>query len=762
MHELWSSASYEPHVLSLVFALAPAAMLIVIAYAAVMRGAPLLRGFLLGHCGALLPYATVMMLSPSITSPAVAEQLFRAAVAFIPMAAATGTGFQIALIGKYRRLRWVVWFLVVNAVAWGYIAGTTDAVIDGARRLPGFWYAHAGPWAWVALLHTLALAIPGFAALGHAALTSQPSDERRQLRAALVANLVTSAGLFDVGLAYGAGSVPLGWLSSGIGCLLVVRALVVEDLLRVRAVDTAAPLLVVYFAAGALLGWAALAALAAPIPWPLTTLALVVCFAAVRVSVATVSLVTRGARGGDGPLDRLLIQLVGRARAMTAAPAIAQLASDIIELGLGVRAGVLLASQDDWGWTAQTGDRLDDARAPDPLLAGWLAERRDAVFADDLEAVPPDLRPLLAQLFASHGVRALVSIGSTDELLGLVMLPGSTRRLRGAALAFVLRAAERLAEALLHARLVLRAAERAALAREVELAATVQAALLPGKAPQVHGEVSVVGSWQPATRCAGDFWTVAPLGPMPPSAAGSAPSDVARRLEPRPHEATEPDDRATPRPDDRPVLVVIGDVTGHGVASAMVTAAAIGACDVCVRRSGRALDLAELVAAFDAAVRRVGGGGLAMTCAAAIVDPARGEIRFVSCGHTSAYLCRPTDKAVELHALVGRGNPLGTGSPVTARVHHRTLQAGDLVVWYTDGVVEAQDPAGVPFGDRRLQQLLKKLDRQRLAPQMVHDLVYRGVAAHRAGRPLGDDETLVVAQLAPRRLPPPGPGEAAS
>jgi serine phosphatase RsbU (regulator of sigma subunit) len=205
------------------------------------------------------------------------------------------------------------------------------------------------------------------------------------------------------------------------------------------------------------------------------------------------------------------------------------------------------------------------------------------------------------------------------------------------------------------------------------------------------------------------------------------------------------------------VLVVIGDVTGHGVASAMVTAAAIGACDVCVRRSGQALDLAELVATLDAAVRRVGGGGFAMTCAAAIVDPARGEIRFVSCGHTSTYLCRPTDKGVELHALVGRGNPLGAGVPEAARVHHRALQAGDLVVWYTDGVVEAQDPAGVPFGDRRLQHLLKKLDRQRLVPLVVHDLVHRGVAAHRAGRPLADDETLVVAQVIPRA----GPREAA-
>src|SRR5262249_10036134 len=156
-------------------------------------------------------------------------------------------------------------------------------------------------------------------------------------------------------------------------------------------------------------------------------------------------------------------------------------------------------------------------------------------------------------------------------------------------------------DALLHGRLAVRAAERAALAREVELAATVQAELLPGEGPQLHGAVTVVGSWQPATRCAGDFWTVRPLG-------------------------------------DGPVLVAIGDVTGHGVASAMVAAAAIGGGDVCVRRSGEALDLAELAAALDAAVQRVGGGALALTCFAAILDPAGREVRFVSCGHASPYL----------------------------------------------------------------------------------------------------------------------------
>jgi serine phosphatase RsbU (regulator of sigma subunit) len=744
---LWSSASYEPHLLSLPFALAPAAMLVVIAYAKVMRGAPALRGFLLAHGIALLPYATTMMLSPSITSPAVAEQLFRIAAAFIPVAGATGTGFQLALLGGTRRHRALAWIAVASTAVWIYVGATSDALIDGVRRMSGFWYGDAGPWVWLALIHTLAVTIPGFLALGYAALTRPPSNERRQLRAALVATSVTYAGLIDVSLAYGVGVVPLGWLLSGLGCLLVVRALVVGDLLRVRAVDTAVPLLIVYFTFGALLAWVALTEVGAPLPWPLTALAVMLCFAAVRVSVAAVSLVSGGARGGKRPLERLLAQLVSRARAMTAAPAIAQLAIEVIQLALGLRTRMLLASQDDWGWSTQTGERLDDARAPDPLLASWLAEQ-PAVFADDLEAVPEDLRALVVELLASHGARALIPVASADELLGVVLVPVGTRRLRGAGLAFLGGAAGRVAEALLHARLALRAAERAALAREVELAAAVQGELLPGAGTHVHGALTVVGSWQPATRCAGDFWTVMALG---------APAGDPQR------------DPAAARTDARPVLIAIGDVTGHGVASAMVTAAAIGACDACARRRGGALDLAELVAALDAAVRCVGGGELAMTCFVAIFDPAARELRFASCGHPAPYLCRaaaatPADPAsdpahatpearIELHALVGRGNPLGTGQPIAARVQRRALHPGDLVVWYTDGVVEAQDPAGIAFGDRKLQHLLKKLDRRRLAPVLVHDLVQHGVAAHRAGRALADDETLVVAQLAREAAP---------
>jgi serine phosphatase RsbU (regulator of sigma subunit) len=524
----------------------------------------------------------------------------------------------------------------------------------------------------------------------------------------------------DGSLAYGVGVFPLSWLLAGIGSVLVARALVVEDLLRARAVDTTAPQLVLHLAMAILLGWVSLELLPASAPWWLFASVLALSFASVRVLIATTALINRGAREREGTLDRLLGQLVARARPLESEPQIAQLAIDIVELGLGTRADVLLAASEDYGWSKASGEKLDDDAAPDPLLGAWLGERDPgrALFGDELELhVPDDLRDLLAALFERHRALAVVPISSDGELLALMIIPTTARRVRGRELAFLQQAGQRFAEALVHARMAQRAAQRALLSRQVELAATVQAQLLPTKGPHVHGDITVVGTWLPASRCAGDFWGVYPLG-------------------------------------DRRVLVAIGDVTGHGVASSMVTAAAAAACDVTVRRYGKALELTSLIDALDAAVRRVGGGQLSMTCFAAILDPDAREIRFTSCGHTTPYLVRGGEKPeeLELQALVGRGNPLGGGGEVVAKVLQKPLKAGDLVVWYTDGVIEAQDAGGEPFGDRRLQRMLRRLDRQNLTPPLVHDVLYAGIAAHRAGRSRSDDETLVVAQWQTPRL----------
>ena len=714
MHELWSSASYEPHLLSLPFAFAPAAIFVVIAYALVVRGEPKLRAWLLVHFASMMPYFAAMALSPSVVSRQAMDALFRAAIAFIPLAAAAGAGFQYRLLGRQQRARWFVRASVLVAVAWIPISLLTPLATSGSRWLSlGLWYGVAGAWGWLLVVTVIVMVTPGMALLAHVAITSKPSTERHQLRLVLVANMTTYCGVpFDAIAGFTSAGFPLAWLLAGIGSIFVLRALVVEDLLRARAVDTTAPRLALHLAAAVLAGWVALRMIGGA-PWWLATIVLALSFATVRILLAVIGLINRGARTSETALDRLLGQLVSRARPLESEPDIAKLAADVIELGIGVRPEVLLAAAEDYGWTTAAGDKLADDAAPDPLLGGWLAEQREAIFADEIELkVPADLRPLARALFARHDGRTIVPVASHDDVLALAIVPTSARRVRGRELAFLERACERLGEALVHARMAQRAALRAMLARQVELAATVQAQLLPAKGPHVHGDVTVVGTWLPASRCAGDFWGSYPLG-------------------------------------NGCVLVAIGDVTGHGVASSMVTAAASAAVDVTVRRQGTELDLVALMTAVDHAVRRVGGGQLALTCFASILDPDAGEIRFVSCGSTTPYLVRTAQGELDLQALVSRGNPLGIGSNATPKVMQKPLRPGDLVVWYTDGVIEAQDPAGEPFGDRRLQRMLRRLDRANVAPLAVHDLVYAGVAAHRAGRPRDDDETLVVAQWRP-------------
>lgn len=721
MQALWSSDSYELRLLSLPMAMALAALVVVIAYAVVMRGAAALRAWFLGHSLALLPYTLALTLAPSIRAPGAALLFFRLGGALIPISAAAGTGFQLALSGELRAWRWrlVAMMTVTTALAvWGL---ASDAVIGDVRWLPaGLWFPTVGPWAPLAALTTFAVAAPGFSRLAAAARRAGSAAERRQLRQTLIANTVTSVGLVDVALAYGHGVFPVGWLLIGVGGLLTLRALVVEDLLRVRAIDTLAPQLVAHAAVGILVGWASLSLLGATTWWG-AALVILAAFAGVRVMLAVIGLVNRGARGGEGPLDRLAAQLVERARALTSEAEVARLAIDVVELGLGLRPAVLLAAAEEWRWTTADGTHLADDLAPDPLVVGWLLEQRSAVFADELELrAPEDLRDALRGLFRHQDAHAVVPLASHDEVLGLFVIPRVARRVRGPALAFLGVIGERLAEALLHARMAARAAARAAIGREVELAATVQARLLPDRGPHLFGAVQVMGSWRPATQCGGDFWGVYPL-------------------------------------DDDQVLVAIGDVTGHGVASAMITAAAAGACDVAVRQRRGALDLVRLVAGLDAAVARIGGGELAMTCCVAIIDPRRAELRFVSCGHPAGYLCRAGTRAeLELHALVGRGNPVGSGLPTAPKVITRALLSGDLMCWYTDGLTETQDPSGEPFGDRRLQRLLRRLERARLAAPTVHDAVYASISSHRAGRPRQDDQTLVVAQIITPVLPPDG------
>ncbi len=88
-----------------------------------------------------------------------------------------------------------------------------------------------------------------------------------------------------------------------------------------------------------------------------------------------------------------------------------------------------------------------------------------------------------------------------------------------------------------------------------------------------------------------------------------------------------------------------------------------------------------------------------------------------------------------------------------------TLQPGDTVVLYTDGVVEARGPDGQEFGVDRLRDLLEREAASERAPEEVLRRLVRAVLDHQAGL-LRDDATLVLLQWAgpPDEVIPTQPG----
>lgn len=688
-------------------AVALATLLVVFSYTAAMRGAAELRGWLLLHCGALVPYALTMVLAPSLSDPEVMTWAFRASVGAVPLAAAAAMEFRLALIGGKGGARRVVTLALASVVAAACLLSPWFVSQVTLTRY-GFWFAEPGPLALLWLVVTIGIGAVGQLRLSRAMRAATLDARRRQLRRSRTAHAVTSLGLLDILAAYHDAWVPIGWLLIGIGSAMMLRAVVIEELLSARAIDTRAPLVVGNVAGSALLGWCALELLGG-IPWWAQAVALVGSFASVHLAIVVTTLITRGARVTQGTRARFVAELAARFREVVTTDQLDALVAGVADIGLEAKATLLVPSGSDWSWS-KGGQRLADELAPDPLLVSWLTTQGPLAPQDVATVAPVELRPSLAAFLTAQRAQLLVPLRAREELLGLLVL-GGDRAITGPARQLASSIAERSAEALAHFRIVRQVGERALVAREVELAAQIQAAYLPLQTRRQLGRLSLVGEWQPATECGGDFWAVYELS-------------SAR------------------------TLVVVGDVTGHGMPAALVTAAVRGACDVSVRALGEALELPVLMEHLDAAVRRVGAERLHMSCVAAVVDAELGEVSFVNAGHATPYLVRAASagREGEVEVLLTRGHSLGSGHPPGARVSRKALGAGDLLLWYTDGLVDAANQVNEKFGDRRMQRMLRALAAEPELATAARRLL-EVVANHRGGSPLSDDVTLVLARL---------------
>jgi len=198
--------------------------------------------------------------------------------------------------------------------------------------------------------------------------------------------------------------------------------------------------------------------------------------------------------------------------------------------------------------------------------------------------------------------------------------------------------------------------------------------------------------------------------------------------------------------------VALFDGMGHGLHSAQCAVFTVSAYRS-ARRAGA--DLPAVLRDVDEALVTGLGGELFSTAVMAALDTETGLLRWVNAGHPFPLLLRH-GKLVKLLETEPRP-PLGLGHllpDVDVEVGQEQLEPGDMVLLYTDGVVEARSPGGELFGVPRLQELVQnQLAGGLSAPETMRRVV-RELLSHHSGQ-LSDDATLLMLEWRP--LPPAQP-----
>ncbi|HXJ95617.1 MAG TPA: PP2C family protein-serine/threonine phosphatase [Terriglobia bacterium] len=228
--------------------------------------------------------------------------------------------------------------------------------------------------------------------------------------------------------------------------------------------------------------------------------------------------------------------------------------------------------------------------------------------------------------------------------------------------------------------LALELADRVTMKRDLEIAKEIQRWLVPETPPQIPG-IEIAFASRAANTVAGDYYD-AFLRPGPSAAGEGSESSAA---------------------DSRRLLLVVADVAGKSVPAALLMAT--------LQASLRTLALApsplpELAANLNAYVCEISQAGRRfITAFLAELDLATHKLTYVNAGHNQPMLVRSPGVSGMLGSverLSEGGLPLGITRHIRYQSGEASLAAGDRLVIFTDGAVEAENEAADEFGEGRL------------------------------------------------------------
>jgi phosphoserine phosphatase RsbU/P len=263
-------------------------------------------------------------------------------------------------------------------------------------------------------------------------------------------------------------------------------------------------------------------------------------------------------------------------------------------------------------------------------------------------------------------------------------------------------------------RLLAVAKEKERLETEIEIARQVQEQLYPKSAPTLK-TLRLTGMCQPARMVSGDYYDYQALS-------------------------------------NHQLAIAIGDVAGKGISAALLMATIQAALRMELRAAmesqaaaspsanGFHLSAARLVSDLNQQLYATTSPEKYATFCFALYDEDTGAVTYTNAGHPPGILIRGGSATrLDVNGTVVGAFPFSKYGESTVQ-----LEAGDLLVWYTDGITEPEDAYGEMFGEERLIELISK-NSERPDAQIVQT-VMDAVRQWTASPELSDDMTVVLAR----------------
>lgn len=257
--------------------------------------------------------------------------------------------------------------------------------------------------------------------------------------------------------------------------------------------------------------------------------------------------------------------------------------------------------------------------------------------------------------------------------------------------------------------------------REVDQIAKIQRALLPASIPDIPG-LDIDVNYETFDQAGGDMYSLRPLWPIRPGVLlGEGCCDP-----------------------EGPWAILVGDVSGHGPAAAVVMAMMQSIIEAYPREPAGPAEVLEHANHYLCAKRIE---SRFVTAFLAIYDPVTRRFTYARAGHNPPVLMKPVTPGSgwTMARLDANGNiPLGITEGVTYDETTITLEPGQTLVLYTDGITEAMSPEGRMFGVEGIEASLTECTGY---PQCAIGHITTTLKEHEAGIRPNDDQTIIVMRV---------------